>query len=1382
MNVNAMMSILRAEEVKTWFDLGLFIDRFRENRSVPSAHFLGSYDDFARTVSTGGVGFVSFFYSVDGASMEAQKYAKALKEVLGEIDLHYIAGEFHEQGELFLLPDAKRFQLDELASFDNWPLYHDFFHEKLERGGEVYNELILKFWREVLVISEKLGRYIEVNGIRLLYLINTNSNPGNVSLALALAFISEYLGIPVICNNHDFYWEGGHNEVKIQKGAKPGPRDHFFTNYHLGEVFSILELIYPWESRSWLSVNINESQSVALIDEHGHNPASVEQIETAMEIEKLQMGRDTRRQQETFRQLAAVLGGDEQGIPVTSIASALEWQLDSPAAIRPVLLGAENSSLSGFDRDNLVLIQPTRIIKRKSIEVSFTLVKKLFDDEDFVEYFEQNAALKVTILVTGPIATGHLKYFERVLEEFDRFILTMNPGYKKRVFLGFLFSEYDRPSFRAKHEAPISFREVFGIASLILLPSETEGRGLPIIEAAASGLPVFCRRYEPHAVYAHVIGEHLPKSDRLQVIDFTDPKLSDDVIEQVKHQLFSPKAFENANQHNRAVVEMRYSFAALVLAFSRLLHKLYMQMTSEPDAARLAKWSLDKYAAHIRANSEVVRDLLKTENRQYLPGYGQMAFMLFLKSLIDPSYFRVEEKRIRGTAMQYAKALVDGTPDPSPTDVEMVHQFYNAVDSVFRHRDGEIETRIDHSLAYRHRNKVHYPYRDLTPQELTGVVNFLYNRIASPPPVLKIAAVENISENWSDNISAMNDNAALAIDHLEELESRLEANIPIALFPGRHIELELESFVLYPVRKRLKLAPDERIHPRFFDRVDLAPIYIIQHGQSLGSSVTADVLRSHVYYRGSSELKLLFEYGICRIVASQQHCVGIHFREVGPAVAKALKRVRDDGGVLISSGDNAAMMTDIVDLDRFHIGKVTHAVAERIMGIPQGSAYVQWVPPGLRFTLAYPTPVQTAKDLSAALKSFRFKRLCDAMGENRVLQVLKTDAEQKGTPVRAVLRKLEHSEQKESDVEHTSLNGIYSDGLPWAGVLARLNVRGPEKKWRFAVLAATDRPKTVLQFVEEFGQENGELAKVAWNGGYILNPELVGKLGIPETFIGSPLGFIVSEGKLLSPPLFNKPAFIVKPDGGLQVRRVNCSQGITIADSGGTLSFGPDSYNLDLPNEKPCFYDLLYKNDSVLGDGRVVVRLAGNKIKELVTTSSSEKVPVLPVGLTLSLQPGDLPKSWTPGLELDIKMSGWDEIESAVEAGPQLLMDGEVCIDMPCEGWKTRNSIRTQAARLDFTDMRGPKIAIGIDRQGQLSILAVNGRIRESVGATHYDMAEILKSLGMVRAMGFDPGGSSTLVVDNKTLNISPYNAEYEQDIYSLPPEPRAVANAIVVW
>jgi exopolysaccharide biosynthesis protein len=117
---------------------------------------------------------------------------------------------------------------------------------------------------------------------------------------------------------------------------------------------------------------------------------------------------------------------------------------------------------------------------------------------------------------------------------------------------------------------------------------------------------------------------------------------------------------------------------------------------------------------------------------------------------------------------------------------------------------------------------------------------------------------------------------------------------------------------------------------------------------------------------------------------------------------------------------------------------------------------------------------------------------------------------------------------------------------------------------------------------------------------------------------------------------------------------------------------------------------------------------------------------------------------------------------------------------MKTEGWGKKFSIQTQAARLDYEDMRGPKIAVGIDFQDNLYVLAINGRIRESVGATHQDMANILVSHGIREAMGFDPGGSSTLVVNGKTVNISPYNKNYENNVFALPPQPRAVSNVVL--
>jgi hypothetical protein len=291
--------------------------------------------------------------------------------------------------------------------------------------------------------------------------------------------------------------------------------------------------------------------------------------------------------------------------------------------------------------------------------------------------------------------------------------------------------------------------------------------------------------------------------------------------------------------------------------------------------------------------------------------------------------------------------------------------------------------------------------------------------------------------------------------------------------------------------------------------------------------------------------------------------------------------------------------------------------------------------------------------------------------------------------------------------------------------------------------------------VQRFNRSRGRVAQISWNGGYILNPELVGKLGLPESYIGSPLGLIISNGRLVSPPLFNKPAFLVGEDRGLSIRRVSCELGLTLRASRTSVELGPETRNLENPGAGPCFYDLFHDAPTLPGDGRSLVRLVGNRIMEIVDSKSGENPPVLPV-------------------------AGLEGIANAVEAGPLLLDEGEITIDMEREGWKTRTSIQSQAARIDYLDMRGPKIAIGLDDQGTLVVLAVNGRIRESVGATHTEMAEILLERGMQSAMGFDPGGSATLVIGKEILNISPYNHDYARNVYSLPPEPRGVANAVV--
>ena len=1386
--VEKMLSALKSEKIETWFDLGLYIDKLRENRDTPSTDtfHIDEFDKFKEQISRG-IAFITFNYSVDGVTFEIGKYAKALQKFIKDIPIHFIGGKFDSNiGEDIIAPSYKRYEIPEIIGFGNWKYYKDFFLKDLERGSESYNSLILNFWNEVLNITEKLGKYIEENNIELLFLINICSNPGNISLALAAVFISEFMGIPVINNNHDFYWEGGTKKIDlITKKLKPGPRNHFFRNSHIGEIFSLIDVLYAWESRSWMQVNINKVQSQKLIETYGHNPANVTEIGTAIDMEIYKdIGR--RKKIKAFKQLFDIFNkGNKHIIPI-KVDETISKKLISRDNPLPIFIGGcKTLALKEFIDNNFIFLQPTRIISRKKIEVNFILLKKLFANKIFSKFFDNNKKLKLTLLITGPIAVGHVNYAEKLLHLFNEMLSEIDSSYRKRIFLGFLFSEFDKPSFKQKYKEPLTITELYNIASLTLLPSETEGRGLPILEASSCGIPIFTRRYYPEHVYSYVIGEHLLSEERLKVIEFINDDIREEVINKVINHVLYPQNYMMEMEHNKKVVKMRYTIDAIEKNIEHILYQLFLQLFDSSDNMKLSIWAFNQYDQITEKANKDLRYILNTKNRQYLAGYGKMRFMIFLKSLIDPSYFRVEEQRFRGMAMEFAANLVKYNPDPTPLSLEKVHNFYNVVDSLFLYRNGEVAIRIDHSFDYRHRNKNHYPYRDLTFQELTGVITMIFNEIALPPAYINFRKEVSLLVDFNHAILQLTNSSELVIDHRKRLQKRLAENVPIALFPGNYINYEIEFFVLQPLRNRLGLKIEEELTAKHLESVKgIAPIYIIKHSVPIGLSITADALKSYVSSSTKSELKLLFEYGMCKIINSDQVTVGVNFEQLGKKALNALKDVKERNGFIIASGDHSAMMTDIVDIETFHIGKVKKILASKIMGIPIDSGYLQWVPAGLRSCLAYPTPVQTCKDFSDALKSPVFKKIVKKYGENRILEILKEDAETNGSPVMTVLKSLVSDKDKKRDITTSQIMGVYSDGLPWSGAMSKVSIKDARKKWKFVIMVCeNNKTLTVLQFCDVFYKKTHKKPKIAWNGGYILNAELVGKLGIPESYIGSLLGLVISKKKILSPPLFNKPAFGIFPDGTLKIGRANCSEGITIIDSTREIIFTKDNYNLSKPGDKLCFYDLMYNDEYIKGDGRVIYRLSGNIIKEIIRTKKGENIKILPVGLTFSFPENLCPKSWDKiEKEVIFKLHFWRDVEYALEAGPMLVHNGKVCIDMKIEGWKTENSIRTQASRLDFLDMRGPKIAGGLDVNGNLIILTVNGRIRESVGATHNDMAEILLSKGIITAMGFDPGGSSTLLVNNKALNISPYNHEYEKNVYTLPPEPRAVANVIIGW
>lgn len=119
----------------------------------------------------------------------------------------------------------------------------------------------------------------------------------------------------------------------------------------------------------------------------------------------------------------------------------------------------------------------------------------------------------------------------------------------------------------------------------------------------------------------------------------------------------------------------------------------------------------------------------------------------------------------------------------------------------------------------------------------------------------------------------------------------------------------------------------------------------------------------------------------------------------------------------------------------------------------------------------------------------------------------------------------------------------------------------------------------------------------------------------------------------------------------------------------------------------------------------------------------------------------------------------WDGVVEAVGGGPFLVRAGQIYIDASQERFKS-----------DMSSTRHPRTAAGVDDQGNLLLVTVDGRQSISQGATLSELARVMKNLGAVDALNLDGGGSTTLSVRGVIVNSPCEGLE------------RPVANALLLY
>lgn len=1376
-----IINFLENKSINTWFDIGYFLDGLKKTLPLrPPTATVSNLGELYKKYQHG-VAFITFELGLDGVTVEMMKYATSLSNILGSnTSIHWLTGNTDPSLEYFKNPKTYLSINPLLQGFEKSGLiYQSLFHTKLERGDELYNLLPVHIWEKVILLTQDLLNYIEKNKIELILTVNTVSNPGNLPLVIALAIISQLYSIPIISLNHDFYWEGG---GKRKKGEKSGPRDHFFKNADIGEIFSLIQILYPWDGPNWIHANINTLQSNTILKNLGFNPFNITEITSAIDT-SIFRPYSLKQKELVYKKLNLMFCQDNLKILPNNSTSSLD--LDCPVVI------SNSHHPLNFDKDTLLLLQPTRIISRKKIEKDLLVIEGIFKE---LKTKNKKDIPTIVLLITGPIAKGSEKYTKNLLIHIQALFRRL-AKYDHRVFIALKLGKNSSKSFHLEKLKPIEMNDLYGVSSFTMLPSEQEGRGLPILESAAAGVPLIINCFDPEDVYREVLGLDMVAQKRFKVFELPKKHIGTEFIKNLLDYIQNKQKKNKLIKHNREVIQTRYSTQNLDLDFKLIFEKLFLIQRDHNYHKKVAKYAL-KY---LNQKNKPDKYLIFNKNRTYIPGVMKYRFLSQVKSIIDPCYFRIEEKETLSEIYRYAKSRI--TPEISEDKKEL---FFNSIRELFSVNNGKYKTELDTTFDYRYRDNTLYPWRELTEPEFFGAISYIENKILKPinknetlsdflskaTSLIKnteiIKQINNHqAQTLAQDFNVINNNEKFLKNQIvNKLQTPmvicdwnifakriLEKPQTLVIFPGKYQDIALDLLVYDYIVK----AWDQKKAPYFLNFA--CNNQKVKEDTSLGDF--CKILESGIY----PSLYNAYQKKLIKIIPVGSKGSSVNLLNISPELKKALYLTKKKNGHVLAKGEHNYFSLDLLDIPSFRYGTINSIRSQAVFNIPKGGLFFQFIPAGFRSFFSFPLTTETPLQFSKILNNiYDFNNL---ESTEKLLTKYKEYLDEHGTSLKNAVLVNKNRECNNSIIETRRLSGKYSDGYAWTGVSTKLKLSG--NKVSFHVLSSKKK-KNLLQFVKTLENKTKKKVVMGWNGGYILNNELVGKLNLSEEYVGTPLSFVVANSKINSLPLYNRPIFAINKKGKIIIDKLKLNfPGKVIWKQ--KVLFGWDASCINpkiVPQNKVAVYTPLSGLDKIPTNNRILVVVGGRKILKIIHYDSlGNQTPLFPAGCTFSLpismkdQLNGLKENDEINFKLDLP-SKWFNVTEALGAGPQLIDKGKILLNLKEEGWLLNHSIKTQAARRDRENERGPKIGCGLTKSGDLICVVVESRIRESVGATYREIAEILKKEGSEVAMGFDPGGSATLWA-GEVVNIIPYTKSYNKNPLTGKPQVRPIANAVLV-
>jgi glycosyltransferase involved in cell wall biosynthesis len=568
-----MMKKLNSLKPSCWEEIAKALSDIKEN--APSAQSYTQKEFFHRF--SRGIAFWTYDFGIDGVSIEISKYAQCLQDLLSskqKAPIHFIAGDFHPQADSVIKPDWHRFRIEGAngwSKWDNGKWFDKLFYQDMDENSCESREMAAEIWNQAVQLAEKMGAYLADQEIALIIPVNVNSNPGNIATSLCTILVSQLMGLHVLNSNHDFYWEDGKPASERKPGEIPGSRDKFFRNNQNRPFFSLFQKIYPWNGSRWLQVNINRLQSENIIEKLGFSKDRVFEISTSVSGAFFQDYTDDDVRSVRLRMAHILSDGSPiiQTVSVNDFLSTLGTWMKNQKPV--VCSNREGLPLDLTSSHTLYFLHPTRIIDRKRIWKDLNLIDALLHHPRFFKEFENNREQQIVLHITGPAPIEHCADLEEVLKSF----IDMNSGLAdpvcERIFLAFSVGTEEHPCFSEKKFKRLHIEDIYHLANMVLFPSETEGRGLPIIESSAAGIPIICSRYQPEETFKGVVGEGLPEKQQIRYTPFPEDAFSNSFLDEVTDFLLMPDKHTQRSMHNKEATRLRYSNQVLQQTLKKFL-------------------------------------------------------------------------------------------------------------------------------------------------------------------------------------------------------------------------------------------------------------------------------------------------------------------------------------------------------------------------------------------------------------------------------------------------------------------------------------------------------------------------------------------------------------------------------------------------------------------------------------------------------------------------------------------------------------------------------------------------------------------------------------------------------------------------------------------